>query len=53
MNSGQSAVKDNIPDELLETGGENIVQFYTELCSDVLEAGEWQEDWTTSIIIPP
>ena len=48
---GKSAVVDNIPAELVQAGGENVITALTTICNKILQTGEWQTPWTQSLVI--
>ena len=46
----KSAGADNIP-ELVQTGGEPMVDVLTKICNKIWKTGEWPTPWTQSLII--
>ena len=48
---GNSAGIDNIPVELVQAGGELIINVITETCNKIWRSGEWPLLWTQSLII--
>ena len=51
LKKGKSAGVDNIPAELVQAGGETMMDVLTEICSGVWRTGEWPAPWTRSLII--
>ena len=51
LKKGKSAGVDNIPTELVQAGGENMIDGLTEICNRVWRTGEWPTSWTQSLII--
>ena len=51
VKNGKSAEVDNIPAELVQAGGETIIDVITEICSRIWRPGEWLTPWTQSLII--
>ena len=47
----KSAGVDNIPAELVQAGGEIMIDILTENCSRIWRTGEWPTPWTQSLII--
>ena len=48
---GKSAGVDNIPAELVQAGGETMIDVLTEICNRIWRTGEWPTPWTQSLII--
>ena len=46
-----SLKKDNIPAELVQAGGETMIDVLTEICNKIWRTGEWPTPWTQSLII--
>ena len=42
---------DNIPAELVQAGGETMIDVLTEICNTIWRTGEWPTPWTQSLII--
>ena len=42
---------DNIPAELVQAGGETMIDVLTEICNRIWRTGEWPTPWTQSLII--
>ena len=51
LKKGKSAGVDNIPAELVQAGGETMIDVLTEICNRVWRTGEWPTPWTQSLII--
>ena len=51
LKKGQSARVDNIPAELVQAGGETMVDVLTEICNRIWRTGEWPTPWTQSLIM--
>ena len=47
----KSARVDNIPAELVQAGGETMIDLLTEICNRIWRTGEWPTPWTQSLII--
>ena len=51
LKMGKSAGVDNIPAELVQAGGEAIIDILTIICNKIWKAGEWPTTWTQSLVI--
>ena len=51
LKKGKSAGVDNIPAELVQAGGETMIDVLTEICNRIWRTGEWPISWTQSLII--
>ena len=51
LKKGKSAGVDNIPAELVQAGGETMIDVLTEICNRIWRTGEWPTPWTHSLII--
>ena len=51
LKKGKSAGVDNIPAELVQAGGETMIDVLTEICNRIWRTGEWPTPWTQSLII--
>ena len=51
MKKGKSVGVDNIPAELVQAGGETMIDVLTEICNRMWRTGEWPTPWTQSLII--
>ena len=47
----KSVEVDNIPAELAQAGGEDVITTLTTICSKILQTGEWPTPWTQSLVI--
>ena len=47
----KSAGVDNIPAELVQAGGEAMIDILTAICNKIWKTGEWPTTWTQSLII--
>ena len=48
---GNSARVENIPSELVQTGGEDVITALTTICDKIWQTGEWPTPWTHSLVI--
>ena len=48
---GKSAGVDNIPSELVQVGGEAMIDMLLIICNKIWKTGEWPTPWTQSLII--
>ena len=48
---GKSAGMDNIPAELVQAGGEAMINILTAICNKIWKTGEWPTTWTQSLVI--
>ena len=51
LNEGKSAGVDNIPAELVQAGGEDVVTALTTICNRIWQTREWPTPWTQSLVI--
>ena len=51
MMKGKSAGVDNIPAELVQAGGEDVITAHTSVCNKIRQTGEWPTLWTQSVVI--
>ena len=51
MKKGNSAGVDNIPAELVQAGGDNVITALTIICDKIWQTGEWLTPWTQSLVI--
>ena len=51
LKMGKSAGVDNIPAELVQAGGEAMIDILTAICNKIWKTGEWQTTWTQSLVI--
>ena len=51
LKKGKSAGVDNVPAELVEVGGEDVITTLTTICNKIWQTGEWPTLWTQSLVI--
>ena len=51
LKKGKSARVDNIPAELVQVGGEDLITALTTICNNIWQTGEWPTAWTQSLVI--
>ena len=51
MKRGKIAGVDNIPAELVQAGGEDVIIAFTTICDKIWQTGEWPTPWTQSLVI--
>ena len=51
VEKGKSAGVDNIPAELVQAGGEDVIIALTTICNKIWQTGEWPTPWTQSLAI--
>ena len=51
LEMGKSASVDNIPEELVQAGGEAMIDTLTSICNNIWKTGEWPTTWTQSLDI--
>ena len=51
LKMGKSAGVDNIPAELVQAGGEAMIDILTAICNKILKIGEWPTTLTQSLVI--
>ena len=51
LKKGKSAGVDNIPAELVQAGGENVITALMTICNKIWLTGEWPTPWTQSLVI--
>ena len=51
LKKGKSAGVDNIPAELVQAGGEDVISALTTICNKTWRIGEWPTRWTQSVVI--
>ena len=51
MKKGKSAGVDNVPAELVQAGGEDVITALTTICYKIWQTGEWLTPWTQSLVI--
>ena len=53
MKKDKSAGADYIPSELVQAGGEAMIDMLLIICNKIWQTGEWPTPWTQSLIITP
>ena len=48
---GKSAGEDTIPVELIQAGGETMIDALLKICNKIWQTGEWPTTWTQSLVI--
>ena len=51
LKKGKSGGVDNIPAELVQAGGENVITALTTICNKIWQTGERPTPWTQSLVI--
>ena len=51
LKKGKSAGVDNIPSELVQAGGEAMIDVLLIICNKIWQTGDWPVPWTQSLII--
>ena len=51
MKKGKSAGVNNIPAELFQADGEDVITTLTTICHKIWQTGEWPTPWTQSLVI--
>ena len=51
LKMGKSAGVDNIPAELVQAGGEAMIDILTAICNKIWKTGEWPTTWAQSLVI--
>ena len=51
LKKGKSDGVDNIPAELVQAGGEDVITALTTICNKIWQTGEWPTPWTQSLVI--
>ena len=51
LKMGKSARVDNIAIELVQAGGEAMIDIRTSICNKMWKSGEWPTTWTQSLVI--
>ena len=51
LKRGKSVGVDNIPAELVQAGGEDVITTLTTICNKIWQTGEWPTPWTQSLVI--
>ena len=50
MKKGKLAGVDNIPAEMVQAGGEDVITVFTTICNTIWQTGEWPTPWTRSLV---
>ena len=50
LKKGKSPGVDNIPAELFQTGGKDVITALTAICINIWQTGEWPTLWTQSLV---
>ena len=51
LKKGKSAGVDNIPAELVQVGGEDVITALKTICNKIWQTGAWPTPWTQSLVI--
>ena len=51
LKKGKSDGVDNIPAELVQAGGEDVITALMTICNKIWQTGEWPTPWTQSLVI--
>ena len=51
LKKGKSATVGNIPAELVQAGGEDVITAFGTICNKIWQTGEWLTPWTQSLVI--
>ena len=51
MKKGKSAGVDNVPAELVQVGGEDVITALMTICNKIWQTEEWPTPWTQSLVI--
>ena len=51
LKKGKSAGVDNIPAELVQAGGEDVITALMTICNKIWQTGKWPTPWTQSLVI--
>ena len=51
LKKGKSAGVDNIPAELIQAGGDAMIDALTNICNKIWQTREWPTPWTQSLVI--
>ena len=49
LKKGKSDGVDNIPAELVQAGGEDVITALTTICNKIWQTGDWPTPWTQSL----
>ena len=51
LKKGKSAGVNNIPAELIQASGEDVITSLTTICNKIWQTGKWPSSWTQSLVI--
>ena len=51
LKKGKSAGVNNIPAELVQAGGEDVITALTTICSKIWQTGKWPTPWNQPLVI--
>ena len=51
LKKGKSAGVDNIPAELIQADGKDVITALATICNNIWQTGEWPTPWTQSLVI--
>ena len=51
LKKGKSAGVNNIPAELVQASGEDVITALTTICNKIWQTGEWPTPWTQNLVI--
>ena len=51
LKKGKSPGVDNIPSELVQAGGEDMITVLLKICNKIWQTGDWPTPWTQSLVI--
>ena len=51
LKKGKSAKVDNVPAELVQVGGEDVINAVMTICDKIWQTGEWPTPWTPFLVI--
>ena len=51
LKKGKSVGVDNIPAELVQADGEDVITALTTICKKISQTGKWSTPWTQSLFI--
>ena len=51
LKKGKSPGVDNISGELVQAGGEAMIDYLLTICNKIWQTGEWPTPWTQSLVI--
>ena len=51
LKKGKSAGIENIPEELVQADGEDVITTLMAICNKIWQTGEWPTPWTQSLVI--